>query len=148
MMTAEAYVAGRQRRERRASHVALAIVAGLIGAVAISLIAGSRRSSTVVDRYFDTAPGYDVLVGSRSLNREQRLAVDGVELVAPSAYLALNVVRDEGKSSIDGLIVDFAIPWPLLGLVTAIFVAGGIVSATTIDTRRRRSHLATQLHTE
>jgi hypothetical protein len=111
MVTAEAYVAGRQRRERRGSHIALAIVAGLIGAVAISLIAGSRRSSTVVDRYFDTAPGYDVLVGAASLNREQLLAVDGVELVAPSAYLALDVVDDGGKpSSVDGLIVDFSQP--------------------------------------
>ena len=92
-------------------HVALAIVAGLIGALAISLIAGSRRSSTAVDRYFDTAPGYDVLVGSPSLNREQLLAVDGVDLVAPSAYLALNVVGDEGKASpVDGLIVDFSQP--------------------------------------
>ena len=75
------------------------------------LIAGSRRSSTAVDRYFDTAPGYDVLAGSASLNREQLLAVDGVELVAPSAYLALNVVGDEGKASpVDGLIVDFSQP--------------------------------------
>lgn len=111
MMTAEAFVAGRQRRERRASHVALAIVAGLIGAIAISLIAGSRRSSSAVDRYFDTAPGYDVLIGSPAVNREQLLAVDGVELVAPSAYVALSVVGDDGStSSVDGVTVDFSQP--------------------------------------
>src|SRR5215210_4860663 len=111
MMTAEAFVAGRQRRQRRASQLALALVAGLIGAVAISLIAGSRRSSTAVDRYFDTAPGYDLLVGSPSLDRERLLAVDGVELVAPSAYVALNVVGDDGDgSSVDGVIVDFSQP--------------------------------------
>ena len=47
-----------------------------------------------------------------------------------------------------GIVPGAAIPWRLLGLVTALFVAGGIVSATTVDTRRRRTRLATQLHTE
>jgi hypothetical protein len=41
-----------------------------------------------------------------------------------------------------------AVPWPLLGLVTAVFVASGIVSATQVESRRRRTRLATLLRTE
>jgi hypothetical protein len=47
-----------------------------------------------------------------------------------------------------GIVPDVSIPWPPPGLVTALLVAGGIVSATTFDTRQRRGRLANQLRAE
>jgi len=43
------------------AQLVLALSLGSLAAVSMSLVAGSRRSSSVVQRFFDEVPRYDVL---------------------------------------------------------------------------------------
>src|SRR4051794_8854963 len=63
VLSAEAFVARTQRRGHIRAHVMMVIIVGLTAAASIALIAGSRRSSSVVQRFFAAAPRYDVEVG-------------------------------------------------------------------------------------
>lgn len=62
MSSADRFLASTQRRQHRGVHFALAISVGVMAACAISLIAGARRSASVVERAFDSAPKYDVRI--------------------------------------------------------------------------------------
>lgn len=53
-------VARSQARRRWRALAALTIFVGLAGGLSLSLIGGSRRSSSVVDHYFDAARRYDL----------------------------------------------------------------------------------------
>jgi predicted lysophospholipase L1 biosynthesis ABC-type transport system permease subunit len=54
------YIAWAQARRRGRALAVLAVFIGLVGGVAMSLVAGARRSSSVVDRFFATTIPYDV----------------------------------------------------------------------------------------
>ena len=55
-------IARTQGRRRWRAAVALTLFVGLAGGLAIGLIAGARRSSTVVDRFFSRSTSYQASV--------------------------------------------------------------------------------------
>lgn len=79
----------------------------------MSFIAGARRSSSVVDRFFAAAPHYDTTVGvGPTVERSAVLSLPGVERADPFFYIATNVVDATGTviAYIDGFAVDFTSP--------------------------------------
>ena len=59
-----------QLRRRWRALGALAVLVGVIGGLAIALVAGSLRSASVVDRYFAAGIPYDLQVFESPLTRE------------------------------------------------------------------------------
>src|SRR5690242_16347597 len=97
-MGSPAYVARLQIRRRWRSLVAVALFIAVVGGIAIALIAGARRSSSVVRRYFDQAIPYDMVVGAQgSLPRASVRAIPGVERADRSTYFASTYVKPDGK---------------------------------------------------
>ena len=106
--------------------VALTVFVGLAGGLSIALIAGSRRSATVVDRYFATARHYDAAVFVPSWDsptKAQLLAIPGVERADIGAYLALNFGADHygPETGIDGFALNFSAADP-----TSVVLAGAV----------------------
>jgi hypothetical protein len=103
------FVARTQARRRWRALVALALFVGLLGGLSLSLVAGSRRSATVVDRYLSTARPYDLAVFSLDLTRAQVLGIPGVVRADPGAYVGM--VKDEtgegATQGINGHVLDF-----------------------------------------
>src|SRR4051794_29087611 len=120
-MGAVVLVARLQVRRRVRSLFVIAIVAGLAGGAAIALIAGSRRSASVVDRYFARAIPYDLSVGGSSLTREQMRALPMVERADRNAYLGMMHIAPNG--SVDGGVNGYAIDLDSLD-PTLHFIAG------------------------
>src|SRR4029079_6091055 len=83
---------------------------GLVGGVATALIAGSRRSASVVDRYFATGIPYDLGVYAEGLSRANLLAIPGVRRADPNGYLAMTLDEPAGTpvQGINGVAIDFA----------------------------------------
>ncbi len=78
----------------------IALLGGLLGGLAISLIAGSRRSSTVVDRFVSSDTSYDVVVYSDAVTAEQRAALlrlPGVVRADPEAFVAFVAPMPDGS---------------------------------------------------
>src|SRR5690349_5677208 len=97
-MGSPAYVARLQIRRRWRSLVAVALFVAVIGGIAIALIAGARRSSSVVRRYFDAAIPYDMVVGGySSLAQTDVRAIPGVERADRSTYFASTYVKPDGR---------------------------------------------------
>ena len=124
MLAAVRMLARAQSRPRRRAIVALTLFVGLSGGMSIALIAGARRSATVVDRYFATARHYDaaVLVSSwDSPTKAQLLAIPGVERADIGAYIALNPAteRNGPATGIDGFALNFSAADP-----TSVVLAG------------------------
>src|SRR5205823_5216299 len=72
----------------------------VVGGIAIALIAGARRSSSVVRRYFDQAIPYDLVVGAvggQSLPQARLRAIPGVERADRDTYFSSIYVRPDGK---------------------------------------------------
>jgi len=88
-----------QARRRWRALFALTILVGLVGGLALALIAGSRRSSSVVARYAAAARHYDVQVSASSITRAQLLAIPGVVRADTQAYVATNVVPRGGHET-------------------------------------------------
>jgi len=107
-MGSPAFVARLQIRRRWQSLVVLALVVALAGGLAAALIAGARRSSSVVQRYFDATIPYDLLVGAQSLARSELLAIPGVERVDRDMYFGSTYVKPNGRlgDSINSVIYD------------------------------------------
>ena len=107
-MGSPAFVARLQIRRRWQSLVVLALVVALAGGLATALIAGARRSSSVVQRYFDATIPYDLLVGAQSLARSELLAIPGVERVDRDMYFGSTYVKPNGRlgDSINSVIYD------------------------------------------
>ena len=102
------FVARSQRRSRRAALIGLGLFVGIISALSISLIAGARRSASVVDRFFSAAPHYDAQVSRRTLARSDVLALPGVKRADPDSYIALTYVgRPSDTVGINGIALDF-----------------------------------------
>src|SRR5690349_6525410 len=116
-------VARLQLRRRARSLLVIAIVAGLAGGAAVALIAGSRRSASVVDRYFGTAIPYDVSVGGTPLTRAQMLALPMVKRADRESYLGLMHAAPDGH--IDGGVNGLALEFDSLD-PTFHFVAGRV----------------------
>jgi len=104
------FVARAQIRRRWRALVALTVFVGVLGGIAISLVAGSRRSSSVVERYLAAGVPYDLLVFAPWLTQEDVLAIPGVERVDISAYVGLTLVGSDGTAAdgVDGLATDWS----------------------------------------
>jgi putative ABC transport system permease protein len=85
-----------QVKQRFRGLVLVAVVVGLIGGISASLIAGSRRSSTVVDRYFRAGVHYDLSLFAPSIAPDQVAALPGVRRVYRHAYIAM-LARQDGQ---------------------------------------------------
>jgi hypothetical protein len=113
------------RRGWRAT-VALTLFVGLVGGLSIALIAGSRRSATVVNRYFAAARHYDAAVFVSSWDsptKAQLLAIPEVKRADISAYVALSFANGIGgrDTGIDGFALNFSATDP-----TAVVLAGAV----------------------
>ncbi len=130
------FLARCQRRRQILALVVLAVLAGTMGGAATSLLAGARRSSTVVDRFFDDAPHYEVLAYAPGLSREQVLAVPGVVRADPLGYVAMMRIDDAGRPivGVAGLTVDFAAPAdPTMRLLEGHFPDGSDTSHVLVN---------------
>jgi len=103
--------------------VGIALFVGVIGSLSISLIAGARRSASVVDRFFAAAPQYEGLVFAQSFEKDGRTVVpqlaradvarlSGVERADPAGYINFQALDGSGAviGGIDALQVDFTAP--------------------------------------
>jgi hypothetical protein len=107
-MGSPAFVARLQIKRRWRSLVAVALFVAIVGGLATALIAGARRSSSVVHRYFAATIPYNVLVGGYPLERSQLLALPGVERVDRDMYFASTYVTPDGTlgDAVNGRIYD------------------------------------------
>jgi hypothetical protein len=96
------FIARSQLRQRWRAVAFLTLFVGVLGGVAISLVAGSRRSASVVDRYFAATIPYDVQIYGPSFNRADLLAIPGVVRADPNAYVAAMRLAPDG-SPVDGM---------------------------------------------
>ena len=99
-----------QLRRRWRALGALAVLVGVIGGLAITLVAGSLRSASVVDRYFAAGIPYDLQVFESPLTRSELLDLPGVVRADPSAYVAMVRVASDGSvvEGINGMAVDWS----------------------------------------
>jgi hypothetical protein len=107
-MSSVAFVARSQLRGRWRSLAALALAIGVVGGISVSLIAGARRSSSVVRRYFAHSTHYDVGVYAPQLTRAQIRSLPGARIARRSVYLGMARSRADGSVSggINGIASD------------------------------------------
>ena len=87
------------------------VLVGVAGSLSLAFIAGARRSSSVVARFFAAAPRYDASVFGPSLDRPMVLSLPGVRRADPSGYVALDVVDSNAAAiGVDGYTMDFDAP--------------------------------------
>jgi FtsX-like permease family len=103
-----AFIASIQLRRRLLSLAVIAVVLGLVGGAAMSLIAGSRRSATVVDRYYRASLRYDMSVFAPTVTRSQIASIPGVTRVDGNSYLGIVSRGADGKTltGVNGLALD------------------------------------------
>lgn len=117
-MDSVVYIARAQLRHRWRSLAAITLFVGLVGGLAISLVAGARRSASVVDRFFAAAAPYDLFAVTPGLSRADLLALPGVVRADPSAYVALTGTEADGtRVATNGLMFDFAAVDPTFRLL-------------------------------
>lgn len=99
------FVARTQLRRRWRAMLLLAILLGVVVGLSSALVAGARRSSTVVSRYFGAGQKYDAVVYDQawSLNREDVLALPGVVRADASSYVGLMAATGPGAEPTDGI---------------------------------------------
>jgi hypothetical protein len=104
------FLARAQLRRRWLALTALAVLVGALGGLTIALVAGARRSASVVDRYFAAGIPYDLAVAGTSLTRSELLDLPGVVRADPRAYVAMMRLGPTGTSmeGINGNAVDWA----------------------------------------
>lgn len=92
--------------------MALTLFVGLTGGLATALVAGARRSSTVVDRFFAPQTKYQAAVITHDWGptRAQVLELPGITRADPAAYVAFSVVGPDGEvaGGTNGQALDFA----------------------------------------
>lgn len=102
--------------------VLIAAVTGLLGGLAISLVAGSQRSSTVVDRFASSEPPYDLVLFGSSVaadNRPELLKLPGVVRADPSAFVAFVARTTDGTPLlVDTMMSDLSVPDPTVRLLS------------------------------
>ena len=113
------FVARAQRRRRWRALGALAVLVGVVGGLAIALVAGSRRSASVVDRYFAAGISYDLEVFVPSLTRGELLDLPGVVRADTNVYLGMMRVTPTGTviEGINGTAVDWSSVDPMIGVL-------------------------------
>jgi hypothetical protein len=97
-------------RSRWRALVLLVVLVGAVGGLSISLIAGARRSATVVDRYLATARPYDFELFAPALSREQVAAIPGVQRADARAFVGMAPARKPRAGwsrGINGYAMDF-----------------------------------------
>ncbi|CAN5651915.1 hypothetical protein BH10ACT2_BH10ACT2_02480 [soil metagenome] len=122
MSTAARFVARSQRRRQRGAQVLFVVAVGLIAAVTMSLVAGSRRSSSVIDRFFAAIPMYDAQIFSEdsAIDLAQLQALPGVGLAEPTPYMnfvPLGPGTGEESAGINSTTGDFTRPDPTARLL-------------------------------
>src|SRR3954467_242789 len=90
------FVARSQGRRRWRAFAVLAVVAGVLGGLATSLIAGASRSASVVARYSAAQPAVDVRVFGSGLDLKQVRAIPDVARAEVTSYVAMNHVDRDG----------------------------------------------------
>ncbi|MCJ7436989.1 MAG: hypothetical protein MUP97_04405 [Acidimicrobiia bacterium] len=125
------FLAHVQARRRWRGLVVLMIFVGLAGGLAISLVAGARRSSSVVDRYLANARQYDLAVNDPSSSTTQRqvLAIPGVVRADPYTYVGLALTSPAGAGRMIGAINGTAVDWSALDPTTRL-LSGSIPDGT------------------
>ena len=105
------FVARAQLRRRWRAILLLAVLLGVVVGLSSALVAGARRSSSVVSRYFEAARKYDAVIsdGAWTLNREDVLAFDGVLRADASSYIGLMATGPGGEPA--GGINGVAVTW-------------------------------------
>jgi hypothetical protein len=86
-MGAVRYLARLQFGRRWATFVVVALVLGVVGGIASALVAGSRRSASVVDRYFAAGNPYALSTYSPAITQEQASALPGVVRADGFSYI-------------------------------------------------------------
>ena len=126
-MGSSAFLARLQIRRRWRSLVVVALFVAIALGLATALIAGARRSTSVVHRYFDATIPYDLAVGGFGLDRAQIRALPGVERVDRDTYFASSQLKPDGSvgSAVNGLVYDRAAIDP-----TIRFLAGRLPAAS------------------
>ena len=89
-------VARSQLRRRWRAVVLLTLFVGVVGGLSISLVAGSRRSATVVDRFFGATIPYDLQLAAQSLSRDDVQAIPGVVRADTESYVGAVVLSPGG----------------------------------------------------
>ena len=109
-MGSSGFLARAQLRRRWRALAALTVLVGVIGGLAIALIAGARRSASVVERYFAAGIPYDLEVSGTSLTRDELLDLPEVVRADPSAYVAMVRVAPDGTvvDGINGIVADWS----------------------------------------
>jgi len=127
-------VARSQARRRRRAMVALTVFVGIAGGISISLIGGSRRSATVVDRYFAQARHYDLGIYPAGSRREV-LALPGVVRADPAAYLGMTAIDPNGKvlEGVNGNAADFSVIDPTFRIVDGSIPDGSDPSEVVVN---------------
>ena len=128
-------IARSQGHRRWRSILALTLFVGLAGGLSMALIAGSRRSSSVVARFVATTRHHDLGIfspppASGSWTQARLLAIPGVVRADPDAYVALNTTPRDGPShgGVNGSVVD----WTALDPTTRL-LAGHIPNGSDPD---------------
>jgi hypothetical protein len=128
------FIARTQARRRWRALVALALFVGLIGGLSLSLIAGSRRSASVVDRYFAAGRQYTFEFFAPGISHRQLLAIPGVVRADPSAYLGTTArMPDRSLGGINGLVVDFSAADPTTRVLSGHIPDGSDPSAVVVN---------------
>ena len=101
MFGAVGFVARSQFRQRWRALVVITLFVAVVGGTAIALVAGARRSSSVVDRYYAQTIPYTatVFAPDGGLKKTAIESVAGVVRADPEAYLAF--VHDDGTITPD-----------------------------------------------
>ncbi len=120
-MAGVGFIARVQLRRRWRSLAAITLVLGLGAGVAASLIAGARRSASVVDRYYAKTIRYDFTMFAPGLSAAQIRKLPGVVRADPSTYLGM--VQRQPDGSLGGGINTVALPRDTLD-PTIKFLAG------------------------
>jgi hypothetical protein len=106
------FVARSQRRSRRAALIGLGVFVGIISALSIALVAGARRSASVVDRFTAAATPYDAQVFGSPLTPADVRSLPDVKRADPNSFIATTFVDGSGPLpvGINGRTVDFRAP--------------------------------------
>jgi hypothetical protein len=95
------------------------VLVGVVGGLAIALVGGSRRSASVVDRFFAAGISYDLDVFVPSLTRGELLDLPGVVRADTNAYMGMMRVAATGTviEGINGNAVDWSSVDPMIGVL-------------------------------
>lgn len=148
-MGAVLQVARSQLRRRWPTTLLLTVVIAALAGASMSLVAGARRSASVVDRYFDSGIQYDVSIFAPTLTADDLLAIPGVTRVDIDSYIGAAVLAPDGSNlggvntvamefdSIDATIRLVAGSWPDAGDDRAVVVNEAFTEAFGLDAGER-----------